>query len=83
MGIGAVFCEQPLVRAAFDDPAAVDYDDLIGRAHRRKPVRDQDRHLVVAFRPEQLEDCRLGRRIHGRGRFVEDEDVRIAAHERA
>ena len=55
--------------------AALDHEDLVGHAHRREAVRDQDHHAVVRERLELLEDLRLGPRVHRGGRLVEHEDV--------
>ena len=45
-------------------------------------MRNQNRHLGVALRLKVIEDRRLRRRIHGRGRLIEHQDVGVAAHER-
>ena len=56
----------------------VEHDDLVGHAHRREPVRDHDRDLVVGQLAEALEDLHLGLGVHRCGRLVEHEDVGVA-----
>ena len=58
-------------------------DDLIGHAHRGEAVRDQDGDAFAGELAEVLENLRLRLRIHGRGRFIEHQDVGAAAHEGA
>ncbi len=43
LGVEALGREQLQVRAALDDPALVDDENLIGLANGRQPVRDDDR----------------------------------------
>ena len=69
--------------AALDDAAAFEHDDLVGHAHGREAVRDQDRDPVARELAEVLEHLGLGARVHRRGRLVEHQDVGIGAHERA
>ena len=82
-GIGAALLHQLLVAALLDDAPAVQHDDVIGHPHRRETVGDQDGDPVARQPPEVLEDLGLGPRIHRRGRFVEHQHVRLAAHEGA
>src|SRR3546814_209756 len=72
-----------LVIAAPDDAAILDDDDLIGHAHGREAVRDEDGDAVVGQLAEVLEDRRLCGRVHRRGRLVEHQDVGARPHERA
>ena len=46
MSVAAVERHELLVRAVLHDAAFVEHDDLVGIAHRREPVRDQDRDPV-------------------------------------
>src|SRR5450631_219336 len=68
------------VGAALDDAATLEDDDLVGVAHGRKPMRDdQARHAPA---PQVLFHRRLARGIERAGRLVEDQDRGIA-HQRA
>ena len=49
MGVLSVHREQAFVGPLFDDFAIVDDNDLIGGAHGRETMRDQNRHLVMAL----------------------------------
>ena len=42
--------EQLVVRAALDDLAVLEHEDLVGAADRRQPVRDDERRAAVAQR---------------------------------
>ena len=53
--------EQLVVRAALDDLAVVEHDDLVGVADRREAVRDRDRRAPVGELVERLLDLVLGR----------------------
>ena len=65
--------------AALDDVAAFQDEDLVGIAHRRQAMRDDEaRHAA----PAQVRlDQRLGGRVEGARRFIEDEQHGIA-HQR-
>src|SRR3546814_1353658 len=74
---------QLVVGAVLDDAAVLDDDDLVGHAHGREAVRDQDRDAVLRQPAEVLEDRRFGGRVHRRGRFIQHQDVRARTHEGA
>ena len=76
VGVEAAGGEQLGVRAALDDPAVVDDEDLVGVADGRQPVRDDDRRTSgQSGREGPLHrDLRLGVEV-GR-RLVEDDDPR-------
>src|SRR3954447_1394053 len=71
--IDAAAGEQRCVRAALDDDALVEHDDLVGADHRREAVRDDERRAAAADAVERVLDLLLGERVERRGRFVEDE----------
>ncbi len=48
LGIGAVRGQQIGVMSAFDDPAAIEHDDLVGIDDGREPVRDDHRRAAAA-----------------------------------
>src|SRR6185503_6436870 len=77
LGVVAVPGYEVLMAAALDDAAFLEHDDLVGHAHGGEPVRDQDCALALRERPEVLVHARLGRGVHGGGRFVQYEDVRL------
>ena len=62
--------------------AVVEHDDLVGERDRREPVGDDDRRPAAHRLGEPGADPRLGRRVDGGGRVVEDQDARVD-HERA
>ena len=68
------------MRAGLGDAAALEHVDAVGVHDRGQPVRDQDRHHVLA-RPhlaDRLADLLLGQRVERRRRLVEDQQVRPA-----
>ena len=69
--------EQLRVRAAFDDPALVEHDDLVGIDDGREAVGDDDRRAAARDAVERLLDRRLGAAVERAGRFVEDQDRRV------
>src|SRR6266480_3033496 len=76
--VQAVRAEQVVVRAALHDATLGEHDDEIGVLHRRQAVRDHEhgamRHEVL----DRLLHQPLGLGIQGAGRFVENENRRIA-----
>ena len=62
----------------FDDPAAVHHHDAIGGAYRRQPVSDHQRGAALHQPFERLLDQPLAFRVERAGRFVEQQDRRIA-----
>src|SRR3546814_4647541 len=46
-GVETGLSQQAGMRAALDDPAGVEDDDLVGRDHRRQAVRDHDRGAAL------------------------------------
>src|SRR5690606_7317829 len=73
-GIQPVRGEQRLMRAALDDAAVIDHDNLVGIDDRREPVRDDERGAVARDSVESDLDLPLGVAVEGGGRLVEDED---------
>src|SRR5271166_3709320 len=64
-----------VMSSLLDDPPPLDDDDAIGRAYRRKPVRDDDRRATARERTEALENVVLGFGVERGGRLVEHQDV--------
>ena len=64
------------MRAALDNDAVVEHDDLVGADHRRQAVRDDEGRAAAADPVEGVLDLLLGEAIERRGRLVEDEDRR-------
>src|SRR5262249_50840094 len=77
LGVATVLGEELLVRAAFDDAAVLEDEDLVGVDDRRKPVRDDERRAVACDLGELGLDDLLGARVERAGRLVEDEDGRV------
>ena len=75
--VAAAAREQLVVRAALDDLAAFEHQNLIGAANRRQPVRDDERRPAVAQRSQAVLDHRLALAVEARRRFVEQQDPRI------
>ena len=63
--------------AAFDDPACLEHDDLVGMHDRRQPVRDHDRGPAALDIFERALDLGLGAAVERAGRLVEDQDRRV------
>ncbi len=68
------------MRASFHDPALIEDENQIGVTHRRKPVRDDKGRSPLPQSAQSLEDEPFRRGIKTRGRFVHDQDRRIAHH---
>src|SRR6185437_9642315 len=81
--VDAVEAHQLLVAAALPDAAAIEDHYLIGHAHRRKAVRDQDGDALARELAEMLEDLGLRLRVDRRGGLVQHQHVRTRAHEGA
>ena len=65
------------MRPALDDPAAFQHENLIRAQHGRKPMRDDEARPVRHQMLERFLDQPLGRGVHARRRFIENEDRRI------
>jgi hypothetical protein len=61
------------MRAALDDAAGVEHQDLVGVHDRRQPVRDDQRGAAAATCRAGL-DRLLGLRVERRSGLVEDQD---------
>ena len=68
---------QLVVIAAFRDPAAIEHENLVGRADRRQPVGDDERRASPFQHVEGALDDRFRLGIDARRRFVQDQDRRI------
>ena len=55
---------------AFDDPALVEHDDLVGMAHGRNAVRDDDGGAIGRDGAEARQDFLLRVRVHGGQRAI-------------
>ena len=51
--------------AAFDDAAFLEHQYLVGHAHRREPMRNDDGDAVAGQLAEVFENLRFGARIDG------------------
>jgi len=69
--------EEGVVRAAFDDPAVVDDEELVGLADRAQAVGDDEGGTAVHEAQQPLLDLLLGARVDAAGGLVEDEDARV------
>ena len=70
------------MRPLLADFSAVEHEDTVGHPHRRKPVRDQDRHAAAGKIGEALEHLIFRARIERRRGFVQNQELGIA-HVRA
>src|SRR5215472_1854133 len=68
--------EQRLVRAALDDRAVVEDQNLVGGHDGREPVRDDERGAVLGDAIERVLDVLLGVAVERRSRLVEQKDRR-------
>ena len=68
---------QFVVVADFDDLAAIEHHQPVGLAQRRQAVGDGDGGAAMDQVVEGFLDFLLGRGIHRRGGFVEDQDARV------
>ncbi len=63
---------------ALHDAAAIHHEDGVGAQDRAQAVGDDEARPPRKERLEGLLDQRLGTRIERRGRFVEDQEPRVA-----
>src|SRR5207249_4098426 len=76
--VKAALCEELGMRAFLDDATAIEYEDAVSALHRRKPVRDDDRRAPAHEPIESLLHEELALVVERAGRFVEQEDARVA-----
>ncbi len=76
-GVDTTEADQFRVVPALDDASSVDDDDLVGGLRRGEAVRDGNRGATPRQRVEGALEPHLGARVDGRGRLVEDEQVRV------
>src|SRR5207253_5749600 len=65
-----------LVRAALDDHALLEHDNLVGADDRREPMRDHERGAVARYPIKRILDFLLGMAVERRGGLVEQQDRR-------
>src|SRR5207253_10328517 len=75
--VPAALREQLLVRAALDDLAVLEHENLVRALNRRQPVGDDERRASLSQRLQAVLDHRLALAVEARRRFVEDEDARV------
>src|SRR5262249_40263858 len=75
--ITAARCEELAMRAAFNDFAVFQHQNLIRAADRRQTVRDDEGGPAPAQRLEAVLNQRLAFAIETRGRFVQNQDAGI------
>src|SRR5690606_37025127 len=67
-------CTQQLAMgAAFDDPAAVEHNDLIGALNRRQAMGDHEGRAAAAELLQTVADQSFALAVQARRRFIEDE----------
>ena len=64
------------MRAALDDHAVIEHENLVGADDGRKPVRDDERGAVARHAVELILDVPFGMAVERRGRFIEQQDRR-------
>src|ERR1700730_11214867 len=70
--------EKFVVRAALDDAAVAQDDDLVGVAHGGGAVRNQNGGAALHDATQAGEDALFGLRVDAGEGIVEDEDARVA-----
>ena len=75
--IEAAAAIEAVVIPLLHDPALVEDEDPVQRAHRREAVGDHDRGAPLHQPLHRLLDQRLRLRVEARGRLVQDQDRRI------
>ena len=68
------------MRAELDDGAVLEHADLVGLAHGREAVGDQDRGAAARRLEDAPEDLRLAAHVELRRRLVEQHDPGTGAH---
>ena len=77
-GVAPATGQQRVMRAAFHHLARFQHDDLIGIDNGRQPVGNGQHSAPLAHGPEFGLNVTLGLGIKGRGRFVQQQNRRIA-----
>ena len=75
-GIKAAAGEQLDMRAALDDHAVIEHQNLVSANDRRKPVSDDQRGTIARDPVELVLDIPLGVAVERRSRLVEHQDRR-------
>ena len=75
--VAAALGVERFVRAAFDDAAAFDDQDLLGAAYGGQPVRDHKCRAPAHQVAQPFLDQRFGFGVQAGGSFVQDQDARI------
>src|SRR5712671_465346 len=78
VGVISAASEELVMRAALDDTAVAQNDDLVGVAHGRSAVRDQNGSAPVHDAPQACEDALFGLRVHAGERIVKDQYAWVA-----
>src|SRR5579883_1988966 len=76
-GVGASEPDELLVASQLLDPSLVQDEDPVGHAHGAEPVGDEQGRLAGAQARQVMEELGFGRRVQGRRRLVQDEDLGI------
>src|SRR5262249_60874978 len=77
LAVSAVDGEQFLMRAALDDLAVLEHQDLVGAADGREPVGDDEGGAAGAQRLQAILNHRFALAVEARGRLVENQDPRV------
>src|SRR2546421_10912130 len=80
-GVAGSAGDQLGVASLFDDATFLEHQDAVGHAHGGKTVRNEQRGSAARELAEALEDGVLCLGIERRRRLVENQDVRLFAHE--
>jgi len=75
--VGALQCEEFVVRAAFDDASFVQDDDAVGPSDRAEAVGDHEAGAALHQAGKGDLESGFRERVDGAGGFVEHEDARI------
>src|SRR5207244_11287162 len=77
--VPAALDEQLLVRAALDDFALLEHQNLVGALNGRQPVRDDEGRSSLPQRSQAVLTERLALAVEARCGFIEDEDPWVRA----
>ena len=69
------------MRSLLDDITVAHHEDEVGVSNRREAVRHDERGAALHHAVEGMLDVKLGARIDGRGRLIEDEHRRKCKHD--
>src|SRR5262249_44688628 len=76
--VAATHARQLFVSSFFDDVAILEHHNTVSHPHRRKTVRDKQRHLAGCQLGKTLKDLIFAAGIEGGGWLIENQELRIS-----